>query len=93
MEDKLLTTEEAAHYLGLSSSSSLRSAMARTGLRPDGRRGFRGTYLWKRSTLDEWIKRCLEATLPRGRGGDTIFGVTDEEEEEIQEERESDEER
>lgn len=55
-----LTTHEAAAYLRLGNASSVRSAIARGLLKPDGQNGQRGTYLFRTETLDAyataWVK-------------------------------------
>jgi hypothetical protein len=49
-----LTTEEAAEYLRLAGPSSIRAAVQRGLLRPDGKNGSRGSYLFRVETLDRY---------------------------------------
>ena len=58
-----LTTEEAADYARASNPSTIRSWVAKGLLRPDGRVGMGGSWLFRRETLDEFLKRGL-ALLP-----------------------------
>ena len=65
-----LKTDDAAEYVGAASASTLRSWIARGLLRPDGRLGPRGSWLFRRSTLDAFLVRCAhpesEPTDERG---------------------------
>jgi len=58
-----LTTAEAADYARAGNPSTVRGWVAKGLLRPDGRVGMRGSWLFRRETLDEFLKRGL-ALLP-----------------------------
>lgn len=65
---KLLTTAEAAAYLGYAGSSGIRNLVYRGELVPDGRRGKNGPYLYKVESLDAWAHRCLTESSDAGLG-------------------------
>ncbi len=54
------TTAEAATYLRARGPSTMRTWIARGLLKPDGRAGVGGTWLFRQSTLDSFAERCAE---------------------------------
>jgi hypothetical protein len=63
-----LTTEEAAEYLRLAGPSSIRAAVQRGLLRPDGKNGSRGSYLFRVETLDRYAMSFVPPPkVPRAR--------------------------
>ena len=60
-EEALLTTKESAAYLRIS-PSTIRGAVTEHWLNADGKNGRGGSYLFRRSTLDEYAARCLSLT-------------------------------
>src|SRR5690606_1583658 len=67
MTRELLTTAEAATYCGFKSTSALRKAKLEGRLLPAGRRGGRGTWMWRRSDLDEFLVGKVRDTVAAGR--------------------------
>src|SRR5690625_2486521 len=59
-----LTTEEAAAYLRYSGVSSIHEKIQSGELVPDGRRGKKGAYLFRRETLDAWLEACAGQPRP-----------------------------
>ncbi|MSQ84478.1 MAG: DNA-binding protein [Myxococcales bacterium] len=53
-----LTTLEAAQYCRLGAASTIRGLVQRGEFVPDGRAGRRGSYLFRRETLDAWLQSC-----------------------------------
>ncbi len=62
-----LTTREAAAYCRFKSTSALRKAKLEGRLAPVGRRGGRGTWMWSRESLDEFLRGVGAASLSTGR--------------------------
>src|SRR5688572_3986214 len=69
MERDLLTTAEAAAYCGFKSSSTLRKAKMDGRLTPVGRRGGRGTWMWRRADLDGFLAGHPRVSVTPGRPG------------------------
>ena len=64
---RLLTTRMAAVYCGFKSTSALRKAKLEGRITPVGRRGGRGTLMWKREELDRYLRGEVPASLSDGR--------------------------
>ena len=64
--DPWLTTAQAAEYVGCKGPSTIRKWMQRGLLQPDGRRGPRGSWLFRQSNLDSFLADCA-LTHPRTR--------------------------
>jgi hypothetical protein len=56
-----LTTAEAARYCGFKTTGAIRKAALEGRLRPFGRRGGTGTYMWSREALDAFLSGHLAA--------------------------------
>ena len=56
-----MDTTDAAAYLRVGGSSTIRTWMSRGLLKPDGRAGPRGRWLFKRQTLDEFALACASS--------------------------------
>ncbi len=54
MKRTILTTTEAAHYLGYKTGSALRKAHLEGRITPAGRRGGTGTWMWSLTELDRF---------------------------------------
>ena len=62
-----LSTAQAAAYLQLGNTSSIRSLVARKALKPDGKNG--RTYLFRKATLDAYVTRGTDNLGTGGRSG------------------------
>jgi len=56
MDSPFLTTAEAAAYCGFKTTAGLRKARMLGRVAAWGRRGGRGTLMWKREDLDEFLR-------------------------------------
>ena len=68
-----LTTQEAARYLRFAGPSSIRAAIRRGWLEPDGRNGPRASYMFRVETLDAYAARWLpppKSPKPDGKSGE-----------------------
>lgn len=61
MKPQYFTTQEAAEYTRVGNASTVRAWVQRGILRPDGRSGPKGSYLFLQATLDAFVARCAEA--------------------------------
>src|SRR5690349_10216927 len=52
----LLTTDEAAQYCGFRTTGAIRKAMMEGRLKPAGRRGGKGTWMWEIDELDRFLR-------------------------------------
>jgi hypothetical protein len=60
-----MTTAAAAVYCGFRSASALRKAKLEGRVRPAGRRGGRGTWMWAREELDRFLRGNRVLPFPR----------------------------
>src|SRR5829696_5907175 len=64
-----LTTREAAAYCGFKTTGALRKAHLEDRVRPVGRRGGKGTWMWSREDLDGFLRGKSPATVSAERSG------------------------
>jgi hypothetical protein len=69
MNRDFLTTAEAAAYCGFKTASALRRAKLEGRLHPAGQRGGLGTWMWRRSDLDEFLVGRLAPPISGPRAG------------------------
>jgi hypothetical protein len=59
----LLTTRAAAAYCGFKTTGAIRKARLEGRLTPVGKRGGRGTWMWSREELDQFLRGGRPATV------------------------------
>ncbi len=59
-----MTTALATSYCGFKTTGALRKAHLEHRILPYGRRGGRGTWIWRRDDLDAFLRGKLPATIP-----------------------------
>lgn len=62
----LMTTRVAAVYCGYKTTGALRKAFMEGRVRPAGRRGGRGSYMWAREELDRFLRGDPPSDTIRG---------------------------
>src|SRR6185312_11567406 len=72
---QLLTTAAATAYCGFKTSSALRKAHMEGRIKPAGRRGGRGTWMWRRDDLDHFLVGKDGGTVTGGRSGAPTGGT------------------
>lgn len=65
--DELMTTAQAAKYCGFKTSSAIRKAKMEGRLKSAGKRGGIGTFMYRRTVLDQFLMGKMDATFPPGR--------------------------
>src|SRR5262249_22104861 len=70
----LLTTTHAAKYCGFKTTSALRKAHLEGKIFPAGRRGGRGTWMWRRVDLDAFLCGRRGGNLSDGRSSAPPIG-------------------
>ena len=71
---RYMTTRQAADYCGFKTTGAMRKARREGRVRPVGRRGGRGTYMWDRLDLDAFLRGEPSADREGDRGGDRVEG-------------------
>jgi len=78
MPGQYLTTAQAAAFLGYKTKAGLLMAMAKGKIKPAGRRGGTGTYVWLKSDLDCFLTGGVGSLYGRSENGlETPCGVRD----------------